>query len=140
LDSRYAEYQALTKDERTVAGVLTAETATAVTLRGQQGKDETILRSDLLTLRGTAKSLMPEGLEKDVSKQDMADLFAYLTAADPPHRSFPGNTPAEIAASDNRLTLPATRCFIHGREVVFEPDFQNVGYWHAEGDYVVWKV
>ena len=47
LDSRYSEYQAITKDERTLSGVLAAETATAITLRGQQGKEETILRSDL---------------------------------------------------------------------------------------------
>jgi hypothetical protein len=26
---------------------------------------------------------MPEGLEKDLTRQDMADLIAYLTAAGP---------------------------------------------------------
>ena len=105
LDSRYAEYQAVTKDERTISGVLAAETATAITLRGQQGKEETILRSDIQTLRGTAKSLMPEGLEKELTKQGVADLFAYLTANEPPHKKLEGNDPAEIAMSDNALTL-----------------------------------
>lgn len=78
LDSRYLEYQAELKDGRILAGVLAAETATGITLRGQQGKDETILRADLEQLRGTARSLMPEGLEKDLTQQDMADLLAYL--------------------------------------------------------------
>jgi putative membrane-bound dehydrogenase-like protein len=140
LDSRYAEYRAVTKDERTVTGILIGETATTITLRGQQGKDETILRSDLESLRGSGKSLMPEGLEKDVSKQDMADLLAYLTAQDPPHKKLAGNDPAEITLRDNALTLPATRCFIYGRDIVFEPEFQNIGYWHGAHDYVVWKV
>lgn len=140
LDSRYAEYRAITKDERTVTGILVSETATAITLRGQQGKDETILRTDLESLRGSGKSLMPEGLEKDVTRQDMADLLAYLTAHDPPHKKLAGNDPAVIAVSDNALTLPATRCFVFGGDILFEPEFQNIGYWHGERDHVVWKV
>jgi putative membrane-bound dehydrogenase-like protein len=96
LDSRYAEYQATLADGRTVSGILVAETATGITLRGQQGKDEAVLRSDLERLRGTAKSLMPEGLEKDVTKQDVADLIAYLTAAEQPNSDKP-LSPAEVA-------------------------------------------
>jgi putative membrane-bound dehydrogenase-like protein len=140
LDSRYAEYQALTKDERTISGILAAETATGITLRGQQGKEETILRSDLLSLRGGSKSLMPEGLEKDVNKQDMADLLAYLSANDPPHKKLPGNEPAEIAASDNALTLPAARAYVYGDQITFEGDFKDIGYWHTATDHVVWRV
>jgi putative membrane-bound dehydrogenase-like protein len=140
LDSRYAEYQAVTKDERTIAGILVAENATGITLRGQQGKDESILRSDLESLRGTTKSLMPEGLEKEVSRQDAADLLAYLTAREAVPKKLVGNAPAEIAVSDNSLTLPATRCFIFGNDLTLEHQFQNIGYWHSEHDHVVWKV
>ncbi len=140
LDSRYTEYQAITKDERTISGILAAETATSITLRGQQAKEDTILRSDLHTLRGTAKSLMPEGLEKDVSKQDMADLVAYLTANEPLPKKLSGNAPTEIAMIDNELTLPATKAFVHGNEITLEHQFQNIGFWHSEHDHVVWKV
>ncbi|QJW99625.1 PVC-type heme-binding CxxCH protein [Frigoriglobus tundricola] len=140
LDSRYAEYQALTKDDRTVSGLLAAETATSITLRGQQAKEETILRTFIQALRGSAKSLMPEGLEKDVTKPDMADLIAYLTAHDPPHKTFAGNAPAEIEMKAGTLTLPATKCFVYGDAVRFEPDFKNIGFWHREADHVVWKV
>jgi putative heme-binding domain-containing protein len=96
LDSRYAAYQATLNDERTFTGVLAAESGTAITLRDQNGKDAVILRSDIDSLRGTAKSLMPEGLEKDIGKQEMADLIAYLTAADPPKSDKP-LSPAELA-------------------------------------------
>ncbi len=140
LDSRYAEYQAITKDERTISGVLATETASAITIRGQQGKEETILRADILTLRGSGKSLMPEGLEKEITRQDAADLFAYLTANDPPHKKLPGNNPVEVVLSANALTLPATRCFVFGGSITFEVEFWNIGYWHDERDFVVWKV
>lgn len=140
LDSRYAEYRANTKDGRVVSGLLAAETATAITLRGQQAKDETVLRADLESLRGSGKSLMPEGLEKDLRPQDLADLVAYLTAADPPHKPLAGNTPAEVAAVDNALTLPAARAFVYGEAIVFEDEFGNLGYWHGDKDHVVWKV
>jgi putative membrane-bound dehydrogenase-like protein len=83
VDSRYVEYTAATKAGRTFTGLLAAETATTIILRGQQGKEETILRSELEELSSSSKSLMPEGLEKDLSKQDTADLLAYLTAPRP---------------------------------------------------------
>ncbi|OWK36302.1 membrane-bound dehydrogenase [Fimbriiglobus ruber] len=140
LDSRYAEYWATTTDGRTVSGVLAAETATGVTLRGQQGKEETILRTDLESLRGTTKSLMPEGLEKDLTHQNLADLLTYLTSTDRPHKVLAGNAPAEIVARDKKLTLPAARAFVYGGEITFESQFQNIGYWHTEGDAAVWKV
>ena len=39
---------------------------------------EVLLRADLDELQSTGKSLMPEGLEKDLSKQDLADVMAYV--------------------------------------------------------------
>ncbi|MCI0705590.1 MAG: c-type cytochrome [Planctomycetia bacterium] len=140
LDSRFVEYQAVTKDDRTISGLLATETTTSITLRAQQGKDETILRSDIQTLRGTSKSLMPEGLEKEITKQDAADLLAYLTASEPQPKKLSGNAPTEIAMSDNALTLPATKCFIYGTDITLEHQFQNIGYWHGEYDHIVWKV
>ncbi|HLJ96920.1 MAG TPA: PVC-type heme-binding CxxCH protein, partial [Gemmataceae bacterium] len=80
VDTRYLEYMAVTKAGRTFTGILASETATGITLRGQEGKEQVLLRSELEELQSTGKSLMPEGLEKDLSKQDLADLIAYLTA------------------------------------------------------------
>jgi cytochrome c553 len=36
------------------------------------------LRTNIEELSSTGKSLMPEGMEKKLSHQDMADLIAYL--------------------------------------------------------------
>ncbi|HVK11550.1 MAG TPA: neutral/alkaline non-lysosomal ceramidase N-terminal domain-containing protein, partial [Gemmataceae bacterium] len=47
LDSRYVEYRATTLGGRVLTGLLASETATTIVLRGQQGKDETLLRTDI---------------------------------------------------------------------------------------------
>jgi len=88
VDPRYIEYVAVTKSGRTLTGILASETATSITLRGQEGREETLLRSELEELVSSGKSMMPEGLEKDVSRQDMANLLAFLRAALPPPREL----------------------------------------------------
>jgi cytochrome c1 len=42
------------------------------------------LRSQIEEIQATTKSLMPEELEKLLSKQDLADLIAYLQAVATP--------------------------------------------------------
>src|SRR5262249_61135967 len=96
VDSRYLEYVVLTKNGRTFNGLLATETATSITLRGQEGKEQVLLRSDIEEMSSSGKSLMPEGLEKDVGKQDMADLLAYLGGLGSPPKRFPGNNPAPV--------------------------------------------
>jgi putative heme-binding domain-containing protein len=84
VDSRYVEYVAATRSGRTFTGVLAAETATSITLRGQEGKEQVLLRTELEELSSTGRSLMPEGLEKQLSRQDVADLIFYLSAGSAP--------------------------------------------------------
>jgi len=80
VDSRYLAYVAVTRSGRTFTGLLASESATSITLRAQEGNEQVLLRSELDELQGSGKSLMPEGLEKELSKQDIADLIAYLNA------------------------------------------------------------
>ena len=74
----FSGYLAETKDGRTLSGVLAAETATSVLLRMAGGAEETLLRSNLTKLEALPNSLMPPGLEAAMSKQDLADLLAFL--------------------------------------------------------------
>jgi putative heme-binding domain-containing protein len=74
----YVEYIVATKDGRVSTGMLSAETATSVTLRRANDVQETILRENIEELAGSGKSLMPEGLEQKLTPQDMADLLAFL--------------------------------------------------------------
>jgi putative heme-binding domain-containing protein len=78
VDPRYLNYQADTLDGRSLTGVIVAETSAAITLRRGDGAEDSVRRADLDGLKSTALSLMPEGLEKNVTKQDVADLLAYL--------------------------------------------------------------
>ncbi|MBM3737694.1 MAG: c-type cytochrome [Acidobacteria bacterium] len=78
IDPRYVNYMITDKAGRMYDGVLASETAGAVTLRGGSEEDVTILRSSIAEIRSSAISLMPEDLEKSMSKQDLADVIAYL--------------------------------------------------------------
>ncbi len=74
----FANYIAETKDGRSVSGILSSETATSITLRGPLAQETALLRSDVKKLEALPTSLMPTGLEQAFSKQDLADLLAYL--------------------------------------------------------------
>jgi putative membrane-bound dehydrogenase-like protein len=74
----YRAYTVATSNGKLYTGVLAAETATSITLRREQGAEDTILRKDIDEMAASSKSLMPEGLEKGISKQDLANLFGYL--------------------------------------------------------------
>ncbi len=74
----YASYVAVTDAGDTLSGVIVRETAASVTLRRAEGIEETVLRSSLESLTSSGLSLMPDGLEKDIALQDMADLIAAI--------------------------------------------------------------
>ena len=82
IEPRFVNYIVTTKDGRTYDGVLASETPGGITLRGGQEEDVTILRRDIANIRSSSISLMPEDLEKGVSKQGLADLIAYLRGGD----------------------------------------------------------
>jgi putative heme-binding domain-containing protein len=74
----FVTYVAETQDGKVFNGLLVADTATSVTLRRAEAKEDVILRSNLETIVSNGKSLMPEGFEKDVSPAALADLLAYV--------------------------------------------------------------
>jgi putative membrane-bound dehydrogenase-like protein len=74
----YAGYLVATKDDRDLTGVISAETGNSVTLRMANGVEEVIPRDRIRELRASTLSLMPEGLEKTLTPQDLADLLAFI--------------------------------------------------------------
>jgi putative membrane-bound dehydrogenase-like protein len=74
----YVLYQAETTDGQTHAGILAEESASAVTLVLPLGKRETVSRKNLKSLRALPVSLMPDGLELTMSRQELANLLAFL--------------------------------------------------------------
>ena len=63
-------------------GVL-ADPPEEVVLRDAQGKDAVIPRGEIEGLQPTQKSLMPEGLLRDLTAQEAADLLTYLESLKP---------------------------------------------------------
>jgi len=74
----FLEYTVALDDGRVASGLVAAETPASVTLRGREGLEQTLLRRNVAEVAGTGKSLMPEGLEKTVTPEEMADLIAFL--------------------------------------------------------------
>ena len=83
VDPSYTAYTAVTKDDRELSGVLTAETPNSISLRMAGGAEETILRTNLKELTSSGRSLMPEGFEAGLNPQDLADLIACILGPKP---------------------------------------------------------
>jgi putative membrane-bound dehydrogenase-like protein len=74
----YVQYLAVDANGVTHTGLLAAQSATSITLKKEKGETVTLLKSEIEELTSSRKSLMPEGLEKTVSPEAMADLIAFL--------------------------------------------------------------
>ena len=95
VEPRFVNYQIETKDGRALSGVVKAETATSLTLVQGGGLEEKILRSDIAEIKASNLSLMPEGLEQNLSPQDLANVIAYVKQSGP--RTFGSATPEQTA-------------------------------------------
>jgi hypothetical protein len=49
-----------------------------VTLRRSKGEEDTVLRSNIVSLRAATVSAMAEGLEDEITVEQMTDLLEYL--------------------------------------------------------------
>ncbi|MGH7135685.1 MAG: PVC-type heme-binding CxxCH protein [Pirellulales bacterium] len=74
----FQEYVVTLDDGRVLTGMVADETAASLTLRRAEGIEETVLRQNIDEISATGRSLMPEGFEKKIKPQEMADLIAYL--------------------------------------------------------------
>jgi putative heme-binding domain-containing protein len=74
----FTSYLVEAQDGRTLLGVMSSETPESVTLRQPGGQEDTILRAQIKSLQASPLSLMPQGFEAALKKQELADLLAYL--------------------------------------------------------------
>ncbi|MFQ5734227.1 MAG: HEAT repeat domain-containing protein, partial [Planctomycetaceae bacterium] len=78
VEPRFTDYVVATSDGRVYNGLMISETPAAIVLRQPEGKQQVIARADIERIRAGGKSLMPEGVEKEITVQQMADLLEYL--------------------------------------------------------------
>jgi putative heme-binding domain-containing protein len=70
-------------DGRTLTGVVVDQDQQTVVLRGSDGKDLSLPRSEIEESQPAKISLMPEGLLKNFTDDQVRDLFAYLRSSQP---------------------------------------------------------
>lgn len=82
----YQTITAVTDDGRTIAGWLASETDTSLTLRTAAGAEEALLRKNIRSLTASGLSLMPDGLEQAMTRDELIGVIAYLKQEPPADR------------------------------------------------------
>ena len=74
----FVNYNVATESGRVLSGIIAEESAGALVLKRAEGARDVIPREQIETVASTGISLMPEGLEKELSHQDLADLISFV--------------------------------------------------------------
>lgn len=77
-EARWSAYQIDTKDGRSLSGLIQSETSDSVVLAMMGGAKETLSRDAIKEMKSLDRTLMPVGLEAAITKEQMADLLAFL--------------------------------------------------------------
>jgi len=79
----FVNYNVATESGRVLSGIIAEESAGALVLKRAEGATDVIPREQIEAVSSTGISLMPEGLEKGLSHQDLADLIAFVRSIRP---------------------------------------------------------
>ena len=79
----FMTYTLVTTQGRILTGMIATETASTVTLRRAEAKQDVVARETIETLVSNGKSLMPEGLEKELTPRQLADVIAWIKGLQP---------------------------------------------------------
>ncbi len=74
----FQSYLVLTDDGRTITGMIAAQDPKTVTLRNADNQLTVIARDEIERLQAMKTSLMPDDVLKEITDQQLRDLFAYL--------------------------------------------------------------
>lgn len=74
----YTSYEVETKDGGTFSGLISSETATTISLKRALGATDSILRTNIAAITSSGLSLMPDELEKTMTRQELADVIGFL--------------------------------------------------------------
>ncbi len=76
----YEPYRVVTKDDRTLNGILKKDAPDEIIVVVAADKEERIARADVESISPSTVSLMPAGMEQQLTPQELADLIAFLRA------------------------------------------------------------
>lgn len=141
VESKFLSYTAVEDSGRVFSGMLTSESGNSITLIATDGKEHVLLRKDIDELVSSGRSLMPEGLEKDLSAEDIANVIAFVQSSGAKPKDLEFNSPTVITPNnDGSIMLPATAASVFGPSLIVEEHFQNLGNWYSEKDHAAWSI
>ena len=76
----YEPFTVVTKSGEDVTGIVRKDAPDEVVLANGPETEVRIARADVVEMRPGKVSLMPDGLEQALTKQELADLLAFLKA------------------------------------------------------------
>jgi len=79
----FENYAILTLDGRVLTGFIDDQDSRVVVLQGPDGQRTVVNRQHIDEMHAIARSIMPEGILKMLSPQQIRDLFAYLRSSQP---------------------------------------------------------
>jgi len=80
VEGNFRQYTVITNDGQVKVGLLSSETKTSIEILDSEAKVTAIQRDNIKKLMASTKSLMPEGFEKQIPQESIADLLEFLTA------------------------------------------------------------
>ncbi len=92
IDNNYFSYTIVLDSGKVLTGIIVNETGNSVTLKQPENKTATILKDEIEEMKSDGVSLMPNGLEKNITVQDMADLISFIKN----WRYLDGNVPIDL--------------------------------------------
>ncbi len=79
VEGNFRQYTVVTTAGMVLNGMLASESRTSIELIDAEGKRHAVIREDIEELVASDQSVMPEGFEKLVPAESIADLLAFLT-------------------------------------------------------------
>ena len=74
----YQQWSVVQSDGSTLQGTIVSESPGSVTFRNPAGQETTISRGNIESLEAMQETAMPEGLEQQISVEEMADLISFI--------------------------------------------------------------
>ncbi len=81
INPQFHNYIVQLTDGRTITGMIINESVNSITLQHPENKTTMVPRANIEAIKNTGLSLMPDGLEKEISPIQMADLIEFLMSA-----------------------------------------------------------
>jgi putative heme-binding domain-containing protein len=74
----FEQYEIVTTDGRMISGMLTQQTADSVFVRDSSGAETRVHKDDIDEMDRQATSMMPEGMDRLLTREELRDLLAFL--------------------------------------------------------------